>query len=72
MNITKVREDLNKYIGQYVKINYNLGRNKHEKYLVIIKELFDNIFLVEKENKEIKSFSYNDVITKVIQFDFNP
>ena len=72
MNITKVREDLNKYIGHYVKINYNLGRNKHEKYLVIIKELFDNIFLVEKENKEIKSFSYNDVITKVIQFDFNP
>ena len=70
MNITKVKEDLNKYLGKTVKVKYNLGRNKEEKYLVIIKELFDNIFLVEKENKEIKSFSYNDVITKTIKFDF--
>ncbi len=71
MNITKIKEDLNKYIGKSVKVKYNLGRNKEEKYNVIIKELFDNIFLVEKENKEIKSFSYNDVITKVVKFDFN-
>ena len=72
MNITTVKENLNKYIGKQVKIKYNLGRNKKEVYIVIIKELFDNIFLVEKkENKEIKSFSYNDVITKTIKFDFN-
>ena len=72
MNITSIKENLNKHIGDYVKINYNLGRNKHEKYVVIIKELFDNVFLVEKkESKEIKSFSYNDVITKVVKFDFN-
>ena len=71
MNITKIKENLNKYIGKSVKINYNLGRNKHEKYIVVLKELFDNVFLVEKENKEIKSFSYNDVITKVVKLDFN-
>ena len=71
MNITKVKENLNKYVGKYVEVKYNLGRNKEEKYVVIIKELFDNIFLVEKkESKEIKSFSYNDVITKTINFDF--
>ncbi len=72
MNITTIKENLNKYVGKSVKIKYNLGRNKKEIYVVIIKELFDNIFLVEKkENKEVKSFSYNDVITKTIKFDFN-
>lgn len=72
MNITIIKENLNKYVGKDVKLNYNLGRNKEEKYIVIIKELFDNIFLVEKkENKEIKSFSYNDVITRIVKFDFN-
>ena len=72
MNIVTVKENLNKYIGKQVKIKYNLGRNKKEVYVVTIKELFDNIFLVEKkESKEVKSFSYNDVITKTIKFDFN-
>ena len=72
MNIISIKENLNKYIGKDIKVKYNLGRNKEEKYVVVIKELFDNIFLVEKkESKEIKSFSYNDIITKVVRFDFN-
>ena len=70
MNIVKIKENLNKYVGRRVKIRYDLGRNKKEEAFVIIKELFDNIFLVEKEDKIIKSFSYNDVITKTIKFDF--
>ncbi len=71
MNITDVKENLNKYIGRKVTIKYNLGRNKIEKYHVIIKELFDNVFLVEKkETNEIKSFSYNDIITKTIKIDY--
>lgn len=71
MNITDVKENLNKYIGRKVTIKYNLGRNKFEKYHVIIKELFDNVFLVEKkETNEIKSFSYNDIITKTIKIDY--
>jgi len=71
MNIVKIKENLNKYVGRRVKIRYDLGRNKKEEAFVVIKELFDNIFLVEKEDKIIKSFSYNDVITKVVKLDFN-
>lgn len=71
MNIITVKENLNKYKGKDVIIKYNLGRNKIEEYIVTIKELFDNVFLVEKkESKEIKSFSYNDIITKTIKFYF--
>lgn len=70
MNIVTIKENLNKYVGRKVKIKYDLGRNKKEEANVVIKELFDNIFLVEKEDKIIRSFSYNDVITKVVKFDF--
>ena len=47
--------------------------NKYEEYEAKIKELYNNVFLVELENninKEIKSFSYNDVITKTIKINF--
>lgn len=71
MNITTIKNDLNKYIGKEAIITYNLGRNKIDKYDVIIKELFDNIFLVEKKHSnEIKSFSYNDIISKTIKIIF--
>lgn len=72
MNPNLVKEKLNSHIGKEVIIKYSLGRNKYEKYKVVIKELYKNIFLVEvkDENKEIKSFTYSDVITKTIKIDF--
>lgn len=73
MTINQVKTKLNNHIGKNVVIKYNLGRNKYEKYNVIIKELYNNIFLVElKYNEEIfiKSFSYVDVITKTIKIDY--
>lgn len=71
MTKSEIMEKLNNHIGSYVTIKYNLGRNKYEKYHVKIKELYSNIFLVElKDDNVIKSFSYNDVITKTIKIDY--
>ena len=71
MTKSDIIEKLNNHIGSYVTIKYNLGRNKYEKYHVKIKELYNNIFLVElKDDNIIKSFSYNDVITKTIKIDY--
>lgn len=71
MTKSEIMEKLNSHIGSYVTIKYNLGRNKYEKYHVKIKELYSNIFLVElKDDNIIKSFSYNDVITKTIKIDY--
>ncbi len=67
--IPAIREKLNNYIGKEVVIKYNLGRNKYEKYNVIIKELYDNIFVVEN-NESKKSFSYTDVLTNTIKIDY--
>lgn len=72
MTITKIKAELNDHIGDVVKLNYNLGRNKYETYEVIIKELYNNIFLVQLKNQEdiIKSFTYSDIITKTIKIDY--
>ena len=74
MTVDSVRQKLSNHIGDKVVIKYNLGRNKYEKYEVIIKELYNYVFLVELENEEsneIKSFSYSDVITKTIRIEFS-
>ena len=69
MTISKVKKELLEHIGDVVSIKYSLGRNKYEEYEAIIKELYDYVFLVECDNV-VKSFSYIDVITKVIKIDY--
>ena len=69
MTLYEIKKNLSEYLGKEVSIKYNLGRNKYENFKVKIKELYDNIFLVEN-NMGIKSFSYNDVVTKIIKIDY--
>jgi len=71
MTINQIKDDLKIHVGKRVIINCNLGRNKYEKYNVVIKELYDYIFLVEEEkNSNVKSFSYTDLITQTIKIDY--
>lgn len=73
MTIGQIKRELNEHVGDHATIKCNLGRNKYEKYSVTIKELYNNIFLVQlnnQNNPEIKSFSYTDVITKTIKIDY--
>ena len=71
MTISQIRKDLRNHVGKEVTINCNLGRNKYEEYRVVIKELYNNIFLVEDEKKlGVKSFSYTDVITQNIKIHY--
>lgn len=70
MMISEIRSKLNDYLGEEVVIKYNLGRNKFEKLNVIIKEIYDSVFLVELESKTMRSFSYSDIITNTIKIDY--
>ena len=70
MTLEKIKEELNNYVGKKITIKYNLGRNKFEKYEVVLKELYSHVFLVELNNENIKSFSYSDIITKTIKIDY--
>ena len=69
MTLFEVKKKLGQHLGKKVSIKYNLGRNKYENYRVIIKELYDYIFLVEND-LGIKSFSYSDILTKTIKIDY--
>ena len=69
MTISSVKKEMLEHLGEEVSIKYNLGRNKYEEYEAKIKELYDYVFLVDTD-LGIKSFSYIDVITKVIRIDY--
>jgi len=69
MTISSVKKEMLEHIGDIVSIKYNLGRNKYEEYEAKIKELYDFVFLVDT-NLGVKSFSYIDVVTKVIKIDY--
>lgn len=69
MNTETIKKKLNDYIGKEATIKYSLGRNKYETYNVIIKELYDKVFVVEEKRNRL-SFSYSDVITKTIKINF--
>lgn len=68
--IDEIKKELTSHIGEEVIIKHNLGRNKYEEYNVTIKEIYDYVFLVELDSQEKKSFSYSDVLTKVIKIDY--
>ena len=69
MTISSVKKEMLEHIGDSVSIKYSLGRNKYEEYEAKIKELYDYVFLVDTDFG-VKSFSYIDVITKVIRIDY--
>lgn len=62
-----IRQALKPHLNKLIKIKYNLGRNKYETFNARVIGLYNYVFLVELENKIIKSFSYADIITKVIK-----
>lgn len=72
MTVEEVKRELKRHVGENAIIEYHLGRNKIESYQVKIKELYNYVFLVEsKENENIiKSFSYTDVITKIVRIRY--
>ena len=69
MTISSVKKDLLEHLGDVVSIKYSLGRNKYEEYEAKIKELYDYVFLVDTD-LGVKSFSYIDVVTKIIKIDY--
>ena len=70
MTISSVKKEMLEHIGDQVSIKYSLGRNKYEEYEAEIKELYDYVFLVDTD-LGVKSFSYIDVVTKVIRIDYS-
>ena len=69
MTLYEIKKQLGNNIGKEVYIKYNLGRNKYEEYMAVIKELYDYVFTVDSKYG-LKSFSYRDIMTKTIHIDY--
>ncbi len=65
MNIDRIKKKIIEMQNFNLKIKVNLGRNKYEYYEGKIEKIHQNLFTVNT-NKGIKSFTYADVITKMV------
>lgn len=54
--------------GLKVKLRVNRGRNKIEMIEGILENAYPNIFTIRKENGELNSFSYADIIASNVKF----
>ena len=70
MTIAKIKENLTENLGNKVHVTFNVGRNKVEEFDAVIKETYRFIFVVETD-KENKSFTYSDVLTKTVELHFD-
>lgn len=69
--INKIKNNVRSNLGNNVRVLYNGSRNKREEYTGIIKEVYNNIFIVKLDTDEIKSFSYFDVLTNTVEIFFD-
>ena len=65
MNIEKIKKEIYSMVGKEVNLYVNLGRNKEENYVGTILNVYPKLFTVNVDGI-IKSFSYSDVLTKMI------
>lgn len=72
MTIEQIKRSLISHKGKKALIKCNLGRNKHEVYEVLIKDVYKSIFVVEllSSVERVKSFSYADVISKNVKIKY--
>ena len=69
MNISKIRNDIKSIKGRMLHFKYNGARNQVEDFYGMVENTYNYVFTIRIQEKNcIKSFSYNDVITKSLQF----
>ncbi|MFV0519291.1 MAG: Veg family protein [Lachnospirales bacterium] len=72
--IETLRNDINKQVGKEVKIARIRGRKKKEIVEGTLYNTYPNIFTVAIKNGDttfLSSYSYVDVVTKVIKLNFS-
>lgn len=63
--IEKIREKIKKLKGKVITLEVDVGRNKTEKYIGFIDNVYTNIWTF-KTCSDVKSFSYKDILIKSV------
>ena len=61
--IDKIKDNIKSLVGERVALKINMGRNKEDFCEGVIMDIYPYVFTV-KVGEFVKSFSYNDVLTK--------
>ena len=67
MNINNIKNYLKTKVGFDIVVIYYGSRNRKEIYRGILWKLYRNIFIIKLPCGEVKSFGYNDILTKTVQ-----
>ena len=65
MNISTVKEEIEKNIGRQVEVKIYGMRNKTDKIIGRIEKIYPNLFIINN-NRETRSINYSDVLTKEV------
>lgn len=66
--INDIKKAINQLVGHKTSIYVDVGRNKGEKYTGKIINAYNYIWTFET-GKELKSFSYSDILSKIVIID---
>ena len=67
MNTRYIKNYLATKKGSKIVVIYYGSRNRKERYNGYLWKLYNNVFLIKLTTGEIKSFTYIDILTKIIQ-----
>lgn len=69
--LAEIKQDLEGYIGERVRLRANRGRRKVIEKVGILEQTYPNIFVVKLDEKINSggrlSFSYSDVLTETVE-----
>ena len=69
VNKNKIKSIIESIKGKPIHFKYNGSRNQIEEFDGIIENTYNSIFTIRiNDSLEIKSFSYNDIISESLQF----
>lgn len=67
MEVQRLKRYLFYKLGSPITVIYYGSRNRREKYQGFLWKVYNNVFTIKLLNGNIKTFAYNDILTKVLR-----
>lgn len=67
--LSEIKQDLEPYVGTYIKVKANRGRKKVVERTGVLESTYPNLFVVRINEKSVErrvSFSYADILTETV------
>ncbi|NPV26898.1 MAG: Veg protein [Firmicutes bacterium] len=68
--LAEIKQDLESFVGNRIRLKANRGRNKVVERVGILEQTYPNIFVVKLDEKKAErrvSYSYTDVLNETVE-----